>query len=326
MHAVPQGMIFAIYYPVIAVIGIPANLAVIVVLSRRRCGLSVCVIYYLVSMAVTDLLVIITVVILNRISGTYFTSSFLSITPVCSFRSALYFAAISSSVWLTVAFTFDRFVAISCHELKNKYCNEKMAALIIGIVSVLSCLKNIFIYFIYEPVYIINNIPWFCSIKVIYYTSPAWAAYDWIWIIFTPWLPFVLILLLNVLTVRNILVANKARKRLQTQRSGENHSDQEMEKRKKSIVLLFSISGSFILSYLLLFVMSFYIRIGNVTYSSSYDFTNSSFALQQSGYMLQVLCSCINPFIYAGTQSLFRAEIKKALTYLLNPLVKLFKM
>ncbi|XP_072357605.1 probable G-protein coupled receptor 139 [Scyliorhinus torazame] len=301
-----------------------ANLAVIVILSRKKCGLSKCIINYLVSMGVTDLLVMVTAVILNRIVGTYFPSSFLSITPVCSFRAALNIAAIDSSAWLTVAFTFDRYVAISCQKLKIRYCTPKIAVRVIVIVCILTCIKNIFIYFEFEPRYVINNVPWFCVIRDIYYTSPVWTAYDWIRLILTPCLPFILILLLNALTVRHILAANRARRRLRNSSNGENKSDPEVEKRRKSIVLLFAISGTFILSYFMFFVNIVYVRISNVTYTSVSDFTNAAFILQQFGYMFQLLSSCINPFIYAGTQNKIREELKTWVKYPLNLFSKIF--
>ncbi|XP_067868033.1 probable G-protein coupled receptor 139 [Heterodontus francisci] len=326
MHGSPKGLVFAIYYPILAAIGAPANLAVIVILSRGRCGLSKCITYYLVSMAVTDLLVIITAVILNRIAGIYFPLSFMSITPICSLRIALIYAAIDSSAWLTVAFTFDRFMAICCQKLKIKYCTQKTSARVIGTVCTLSCLKNTSLYFIYEPLYIINNIPWFCSIKLTFYMSPVGIAYDWIHHILTPCLPFILILLLNALTVRHILVASRARRRLRAHSNGETQSDPEMEKRRKSIVLLFCVSGSFIFLYLLPLVTFFYVQITNVSYFSGSDVSESTFILEENGYMLQLLSCCINPFIYAGTQSKFRQELKNGVKYPLRLFVKLAKL
>ncbi|XP_067870083.1 probable G-protein coupled receptor 139 [Heterodontus francisci] len=303
-----------------------ANLAVIVILSRGRCGLSRCITYYLVSMAVTDLLVIFTVVILNRIAGIYFPVSFLNITPICGLRSVLEYAFVGCSAWLTVAFTFDRFVAICCQKLKIKYCTEKTVVRVIGIVSILNCLKNTFWYFALEPLYTINTVPWFCGLKLIFYMSPAWAAYDWIHRILTPFLPCILILLFNALTVRHILVASKARKRLRAHSNVENQSDLEMEKRRMSIILLFAISGSFILLYLLSIITILYVRMANITYLSGSDFSESTFILEEYGYMLQLLSCCINPFIYTGTQSKFREELKNGVKHPLSLIVKLVKL
>ncbi|XP_048458516.1 probable G-protein coupled receptor 139 [Rhincodon typus] len=327
MHGIPRGLVFAIYYTVLAAIGVPANLAVIVILSRRTCGLSRCILFYLLAMAVTDLLTMVTVVILNRIVGIYFPFSFLSMTSICSIRAVLNFAAVDISVWLTVAFTFDRFVAISCQKLKITYCAVRTAAWVTVFISAMVGVKNTFMYLVYEPMYVVNNVAWFCGVKAIFYKSPAWAAYDWIRIILTPCLPFILILLLNALTVRHILAANRARRRLRIQSNGEKQSDPEMEKRRTSIVLLFAISGSFILLYLLFFMSTVYARIADLTYSAGYDSSNStSYFLQQIGHMLQLLSSCINPFIYAGTQKKFRGELNKGVEYPVNLFVKIFKL
>ncbi|XP_067880884.1 probable G-protein coupled receptor 139 [Heterodontus francisci] len=325
MHGIPRGLVFGLYYPVIATMGVSTNLAVIVILSRGRCGLSRCITFYLMSMAVTDLLVIITAVILNQIVGIYFPSSFLFITPVCSFSFVLMAASRDCSVWVTVMFTFDRFVAICCQKLKTKYCTVKTAAVVIGTVCGLSCFKNTFWYFIYKPLYAINNIPWFCKIKSTFYTSPAWAAFDWIHCITIPVLPFILILLLNALTVRHILVAIRIRRRLQVRSNVENQSDPEMKNRRKSIILLFCVSSSFILLWLLFLITVLYVRIAKITYFSGSNYSGSIFTLEEGGYMLQILSSCINPFIYAGTQSKFRDELRNGVKYPWTLIAKLFK-
>ncbi|XP_055502516.1 probable G-protein coupled receptor 139 [Leucoraja erinacea] len=322
MHAPPTGLPYAIYYTVLAVVAIPANLVAIVILSRGRCGLSRCITRYLVSMAVTDLFVIITAVIINRLSGMYFPGSFLSITPVCSVSNVLTFAARVSSVWLTVSFTFDRFVAICCQNFKAKYCTERTAAVVIGTICTLGCLTNIPFYFIHEPIYVVDNVPWYCRIKDIRYTSPVWTAFDWFDSILTPWLPFLLILLLNALTVRYILTASRARKRLRAQGNGEIQSDPQMESRKKSIVLLFTISGSFILLWMTYVIQFLRVRIVNDYNFRS--FNDPRFILQETGNMLQLLSSCTNTFIYAAIQRKFREELKKAVQCQFNFVSKLF--
>ncbi|XP_032890383.1 probable G-protein coupled receptor 139 [Amblyraja radiata] len=261
-------------------------------------------------MAVTDLLLIITAVIINRICGIYFPGSFLSITPVCSVIIALTYAARASSVWLTVAFTFDRFVVICCLKLKAKYCTDRTAAVVIGTVCGLGFFINIPWYFIHQPIYIVNNVPWYCKLKDARFTSPLWTAYDWCDRLLTPCLPFLLILLLNALTVRHILEASRARRRLQVQGKGTNQSDPEMESRRKSIVLLFAVSGTFILLWMTYFVQFLYER-----FTHEYEITGYSdpkFIFIETANMLQLLSCCTNTFIYAVTQSKFRQQLKTA--------------
>ncbi|XP_055502507.1 probable G-protein coupled receptor 139 [Leucoraja erinacea] len=299
MHSPPRGLVYAIYYATLAAIAVPVNLLAIVILSRGRCGLSRCITRYLLSMAVSDLAVIVTAVILNRIPGIYFPAGYLSLTPVCRVSITIIYVARDSSVWLTVAFTFDRFVAICCLKLKTKYCTDKMASKVIATVCCLCCLINIPWYFLHEPVYIINDVPWYCRLKEIRYSSPLWATFQWSDRLLTPCIPFSLILLLNAMTVRYILVASRARRRLRVKSDGESQSDPEIESRRKSIVLLFAISGSFILLWTTYVVQFFYDRFTN---DQIKGFNDPKFILRESCNMLQLLSCCTNTFIYAVTQ------------------------
>ncbi|XP_069757020.1 probable G-protein coupled receptor 139 [Narcine bancroftii] len=285
------------------------------ILSQGKCGLSKCITLYLVSMAVMDLLVVVTAVIMNRIRGIYLPLSFLTHTPGCRVIAVLTYAARDSSVWLTIAFTFDRCLAICCSKLKSKYCNEKTAAAVIAIVCALSSVRNIPCYFMYEPLYIQNNVPWFCSIRPVFYTSVSWAAFDWLDRILTPCIPFLLIIILNAFTVRHILAANRTRRRLQVRNKRDIQSDLEIENRRKSIVLLLSISGSFVLLWMTYVINLLYVRVSRSSYFAGSDIRDPRFILQESGYMLQLWSCCTNTCIYAGTQRKFRMELKKVVEY-----------
>ena len=291
----------------------------IVILSRGKCGLSTCTTRYLVAMAAADLLVLITEVILRRLRYYYFYWSFLSITPVCNVILVLRYAAMHCSVWFTVTFTFDRFVAICCQKLKTKYCTGKTAAAVLATAGVLLCLKNLPRYFIVEPRTIIDNVPWGCKAVASYYTDPGWVAFDWIDKVLTPFLPFAVILLLNALTVRHILVASRVRKGLRGESKGENRSDPEMESRRRSVVLLFTISGSFILLWLTAVVNFVYYQITG----TGNDANDSQLIFHYVGRLLSNLSCCTNTFIYAVTQSKFREQVKSAVKYPLTSVLRL---
>ncbi|XP_067831296.1 probable G-protein coupled receptor 139 [Heptranchias perlo] len=323
MHEPVTDQVYLIFYPVLGAVGIPVNLVAIVILSRGKCGLSKCITYYLVAMAVADLLVVLTSVVLSRIIGVYFPASFLSITPLCRLKTALIYATKDSSVWLTVAFTFDRYVAICCQKLKNKYCTERTAAVVIETVFALSCLRNIPWYFAFISLYTIDNVPWYCTFKSSFYTSSAWRAFSYLNHILTPFVPLILISLFNLLTVKHILVANRIRKALLGKKNGEKENDSEMENRRKSIILLLTISGSFILLWMTFAVHYLYHRMTNTyNYSGSDD---PVYILQEAGYMLLLLSCCTNTCIYAVTQTKFREELKNLAKYPLMLIAKLFK-
>ncbi|XP_048379695.1 probable G-protein coupled receptor 139 [Stegostoma tigrinum] len=309
-----------IYYPLISAVGVPVNLVAIVILYRGKCGLSQCITSYLLGMAASDLLVVITDPLLRWSASIYFANSFIFITPVCI---VIYFSAVAAtvvSVWLTVAFTVDRFVAICCEKLKTKYCTKKTATVVIATVSLLGCLESVPWCFVKEPEYVINNVPWNCVTKQSFHTSPGWAALEMIHYILTPCIPFFLIFVFNVLTVRHISVASKVRRGLRSKSYTDEHNDPEMKSRRKSVILLLSISGSFILLWVLHIAHIIYRRIADMlTY---YTYTDPNFTIYRISKMLQVLSTCTNTGIYVVTQSKFREELKNGVKYPFNLIVK----
>ncbi|XP_038656984.1 allatostatin-A receptor-like [Scyliorhinus canicula] len=363
-------LIKEIYYPILAVVGVPANLMTIVTLTRGNCGLSKCISIYMVAMATGDLLVMIINVMMYHIFSYHFPHSFLSHTPVsnlmtivtllrgncglskcisiymvamatgdllvmiingmvyhifsyhfphsflphtpvCKFILYLTAVSLDLSVWFIVSFTFDRFIIICCQTFKTKYCTERTAALVITIFSILIFIKNIPAFFAYESEQIINKLWWGCQANLAFFSSPFSVGYSLFHSIWRVWIPFTLIVLFNSLTVRCVLVASRARRRLRGH-SSENQSDSELENRRKSIILLFTISGSFILLWLTDNVSFVTTRLINTTYYRG-DRTAPAYIATETGVMMKLLNSCINTFIYAATQRKFREELKKAL-------------
>uniref|UniRef100_UPI00398F36B7 probable G-protein coupled receptor 139 n=1 Tax=Pristiophorus japonicus TaxID=55135 RepID=UPI00398F36B7 len=311
-----------IYFPVLAGVGFTVNILTIVILPRGKCGLSRCVTRYLVAMAVTDLLVIILDLILRHIPILYqkefhFVRSF----HVCNIHAVLLHAATDCSVWFTVSFTFDRFVAICCQKLKTKYCTERTAAVVLGTVTLLSGFKNIFWYFMLTRFYILDYMPWFCYITDDVLNSPVWGAITFLHYILTPCIPFALILLLNTVTARHIILASRARRQLLGASSGECPSDPEMASRRNSIILLFVISGNFILLWAVLMVNSIWTQM----YFLGYDSVYIPIYVMDVGIMLQLLSCCTNTAIYAVTQTKFRQQLKNVGKYPFTLILKLIK-
>ncbi|XP_048381850.2 probable G-protein coupled receptor 139 [Stegostoma tigrinum] len=312
--------IMKVYYAVLAAIGVPVNLAAIVILSRGNCGLSTCTTYYLVSMSAADLMVVITEVILIQFQYFYYPLCFLNITPMCSIIDVLARVAADCSVWFTVTFTIDRFMAICCQKLKTKYCTKTTAVVVCSTTCSLLFLKNIPFYFVYEPGKIVDNVPWFCVIKPSIYIDPGWLAFDWLDTILTPILPFVLILFLNALTVRHILLASRVRKELKGQSKSGCLRDSELESRRRSVLLLFTISGSFILLWLAYVIFFIYYIFTGIEHSNYVLFW---YIFGKVCWMLRTLNCCTNTFIYGVTQSQFRKQVKSAVKYPLTAIIRL---
>ncbi|XP_055510336.1 probable G-protein coupled receptor 139 [Leucoraja erinacea] len=282
------------------------------ILSRGKCGLSKGVTRYLVGMAASDLLVLLFDLILRQIPiayRDYFT--FLRAIRICNLHAIVLHTATDCSVWFTVTFTFDRFVAICCQKLKTKYCTERTAAVVLGTVSVLSSLKNITWYFMLTAEYSLAYARWFCMPRVQLVESQVWGAIELLHYILTPVVPFILVLLLNALTIRHVLVASRARKRLRDTSNRENPRDPEMESRRKSLILLLVISGNFILLWALFTVFYLWNRLRVL--NSVPTFPPRS--MQELCFMLQLLSCCTNTALYAVTQTPFREQLKEVIRY-----------
>ncbi|XP_067911630.1 uncharacterized protein [Heterodontus francisci] len=311
-----------IYYPILAIVGVPVNLVTIVILSQGKCGLSKCVTHYLVGMAVADLLVVILDLILRHIPIVYREQfQFMESVPVCNIHAVLLYAAADCSVWFTVTFTFDRFVAICCQKMKIKYCTEKVAAAVLGTVAALSCLKNITWYFMLTDSYDLSRAPWFCWVTMDVAVSAVWGAIEFLHYLLSPGVAFVFILSLNAFTVRHILVASRARRRLQAHRNGESPRDPEMESRRKSLILVFAITGNFMLLWSTFMVYFIWYRMALMGYSSLII----PYFVQEIAFMLQLLSCCTNTCIYALTQSKFREQLKNLVKYHFTLIVKHIK-
>ncbi|XP_078271824.1 putative G-protein coupled receptor 139 [Rhinoraja longicauda] len=263
-------------------------------------------------MAVADLMVLTFHVILYQIINGYFPYSFFNYTSVCKVNLTLLFVSLDCSVWLTVAFTFDRYVAICHQSLRPRYCTERNATVAIVVVLCSSVVENIPYYFIYEPREVIGNVEWACYVKSSFYTTHIWTVFLWVETILAPFAPYVLILLLNSLTIRHIILANRVRSGLRGNSSTAKNTDPETENRRKSIVLLLAISGSFILLWMVNLICFICVQFTDTQFlEANY---NEPFTIAElSGYMLKFLSSCTNTFIYAVSQRKFREELKNVI-------------
>ncbi|XP_078057044.1 putative G-protein coupled receptor 139 [Mustelus asterias] len=307
-----------LYYPILAAVAVPVNLVTIFILYQGKCGLSKCITRYLVAMAVADLLVVIFDLIMRHIPIVYPDEFvFLESVPVCNIHAVVIYAVTDLSVWFTVTFSFDRCVAICSQKLKSTYCTEKTASAVLATVTVVSCSKNITWYFTLEGQYSLMNFPWFCDPTGSFLSSLVWASIDLLYFIITPLVPFALILLLNVFTIRHILVNSKARRRLRAHSKGERLRDPEMESRRKSIILLFVLSANFILLWSLMTSYFLWFRIVYFTKKNK----NVSQFVEELGFMLQLLSCCTNTCIYAATQTKFREQVKNLLRYPIHAFV-----
>ncbi|XP_072892027.1 probable G-protein coupled receptor 139 [Hemitrygon akajei] len=302
-----------------AAFGIPANTVTTAILYRGKCGLSSGITHYMMAMAISDLLVIIFQVLLQGIYIYYSPNSFLIRSTVCPAYVYLRIVSLDYSVWLTVSFTFDRFSSICCPKLRLRYCTDKTADLVIVSMCMLSCLKYIPFYFMYESRYVLDNVKYGCRPKTAYFTSIWWVAFSWMCNISLSLLPFALIIFLNGLTVRNIIASSRVRRRLK----GQECKDSETDNRRRSIILLFTVSGTSILLWTTGAVTFICTRI-TINFVGN-DLTSPSNIANEVGVLLIRVSSCTNTCIYAMTQRKFRQELMNGIKSLIRFIIKPLK-
>ncbi|XP_072894826.1 probable G-protein coupled receptor 139 [Hemitrygon akajei] len=297
-----------ICYPVIAVIGVPANLIAIVILSRGKCGLSKGITRYLVAMAVADLAVVIIEVVFFQIVDAYRAYWLKPPPPFCLVHFVLCYVSLDCSVWLTVAFTFDRFVAICWPKMQIKYCTPKIAKLVICAICVAFCVQNVPYYFLHreEGITLWKGKWWRCRSKGGLHMVTEFEWFYWVDRLLNPLLPFFLILFLNILTVRQILVSSRVRRGLRGQRNGEKQQDPEMKSRRQSIVLLFTLSASFLMCWATTTLVFIFLRCLYTDLETSIRLWTA----QEAGTGIQLFSCCTNTFIYSVTQTKFREQLK----------------
>ncbi|XP_048379912.1 probable G-protein coupled receptor 139 [Stegostoma tigrinum] len=311
-------VIQAIYYPILTIFGLAVNIVTIVILSQAKCGLSRWITRYLVAMSAADLLVVILDLMLRQIPIVFRKQFvFLMSVPLCNIHAVLLYTAVDCSVWFTVAFTFDRFVVLCCRKLRSRYCTEKTAAAILGAMTVLSGLKNIFWYFMFTGLYRLHKEPWFCFVSTGVQFSLVWGSIEFAHYMLTPIIPFIIILLLNAFTGKHILMNTNLRKRIWTRTNVVNARDTEMENRRNSIILLFLISANFILLWSPLLTSTLWIRMRLLGYA-----VRLNQYWRDIGFMLQLLSCCTNTCIYVVTQKKFRKQLKNVLLYICTRLVQ----
>ncbi|XP_020386932.2 probable G-protein coupled receptor 139 [Rhincodon typus] len=282
----------------------------VLIISHGKCGLSQGIARYMMAMATADLTVLIFNVIVNQIIRNHFPGSPLNYTPICRLNVFLQGLSLQLSIWFTIAFTFDRFVAICCHRLKARYCTERTANVVISTVSFLNIMVNIPLPFRYEPAYVLNGVQWGCRTITSYHTSLGWAAHRWVTNISNMFLPIPLLLLLNSLTAQHILVASRARRALKGSSSdgaGKMGEDSELKSRRTSIILLFTISGCFVMLSMPITVI--HICVG-VTQTVDFQGSKSLYLAIRATFLMMCTSSCTNTCIYALTQRRFRQEMK----------------
>ncbi|CAH1273669.1 GPR139 [Branchiostoma lanceolatum] len=143
-----------IYYTVLAAFGLPTNVLTIWILMqcRKKPGETKSTSsLYLIALAAADSLVLIFIVIIERVVHSLILGSRVSFGLFCPWLIWLDYGAHNASIWIIVAYTTERFVAVHFPIWRHRVCKPSTAKAIIAAVFALSYLFALPHFFSEEP-------------------------------------------------------------------------------------------------------------------------------------------------------------------------------
>ncbi|KAG9270342.1 putative G-protein coupled receptor 139 [Astyanax mexicanus] len=306
-----------VYYPVLAIVGIPSNVMCFLIFWRRKCMLSKSSTLYLMAIAIADTAVLMFIVVLE-ISVKYFTvEPFWAREPWCSMRDVFTYGAYNVSTWLIVAFTAERFLAITTWRFKNRICNSRCAVRIIGSIFFMGLLLAVPYYWAYISVYKQDIQRWLCIYRP---DLPIAYAFTMVSIqtTLTHILPFIFIGLLNGLTLRQISLSNRVHAATEACKSASGHKVAPLlrSRKRKSVVLLVTVSMTFVLLSITRSITQLILRTQGLFINRD-DYSLDINVAADIGTMLSLTNAAVNMYLYACTQTKFRQEVIASVKYCL---------
>ncbi|KAM9316318.1 putative G-protein coupled receptor 139 [Gastrophryne carolinensis] len=313
-----------LFYPIMCAMGLPASMVTMAVLWKGNLDMSKSIIYYLVSLALTNFLLMLVVTVFRDIF--YFYVDIVLYWPAqsCGVSNWIYFTCVYSLTWLTVAFSFDRYIIVCCMRLRHRYCKPSVTRWVIAGVYISAFLVAMPTFWMYVPNRTTQpdgTIFHICSLHKNLSSIPFLSAYDHIqttvWIVF----PLVSLVLTNSLMVWQIHITTRIRQGLKITGVEKPTDDPEVVRRKKSVTLLAIISLSYLGHWLPKMVVKILERF---TYPpvNRYNFYHPVNVVRMICNMLIVFSSFSNMCIYSLTITKFREELFSGAKYILAFLIQ----
>ncbi|XP_067382372.1 probable G-protein coupled receptor 139 [Channa argus] len=282
-----------------------ANTIAFLIIWRRNCMLSRTSTLYLMAISVADNLVLIFIVVLELSLKYYQQELFWNYEPWCRLRDIFNYGAYNASTWLVVVFTAERFVAIHTWRIKTKVCSPRCAAWTITAVFLFSHVFAIPYYWSNASVYENNQTKCIYNLE-----APPQFIHTLVWFqtLHVYIFPFLGILTINGLTLRLISLSSRIHVSSHFTSRVNKITPLLRSRRRKSMVLLVTVSMSFVLLSVTRAITQIILRM---TQMHSFDRNDYSFQINivaDTGTMLSLSNAAVNMYLYVCTQSKFRQE------------------
>lgn len=277
------------------------------IILRRNCLLSKSSSLYLMAISVADNLVLLFIVVVELSLKYHQWEPFWSYEPWCNLRDIFTYGAYNASTWLVVVFTVERFIAIHTRTLKTKVCTQRCASWTVMSVFAFSHLFAIPYYWSNASVHKNNQT------RCIYnHKAPPYFIHTLVWLqtLQCYIIPFFIILTLNGLTLRLISLSNRVHATGHVTSGVKNKVSPLLRSRKrKSVVLLVTISMSFVLLSVTRAITQILLRTTHMYKMDRNDYSVAMNIAADIGTMLCLSNAAVNMYLYVCTQGKFRQEL-----------------
>ena len=299
--------------PILIIIGTFGNMFAFLIL-RRRSMIKVSTYFYLACLAIADLFVL--YVGLLRMWIGELTGMDLQNQAVwlCKLTVILGYIASDTAVWIIMAVTVERFIVV-CYPFKaNQMCNVPRAKkVILGLVLLMFGINLHFLWTVESVEEVIDgrNVVYCRAVEP--YSTLVNEAWPWVDACIYSFLPFVFIIILNIMIIKQVVKAHRTRERMQSvsERQKLEGRRQNTEGTKLTIMLL-TVSFSFLLTTLPMNVSLIVTTFWNQVLNDPHKVAR--FTLVKSiTELLMYLNHSMNFFLYCATGKKFRQQIVRLL-------------
>ena len=303
--------------PVLLVLGTIGNLLSFVIMAKNM--LKVSTYSYLAVLAIMDLLVLY-IGLLRMWIGAFALDIQHYSNLMCKTVTFLGYVSSVTSVWLIIAVTIERFIAVKFPLRAPRMCNVTRARIVIVTVIIAICLLNSHIFWTVELQPKGHNVTTYvceASEQHAVLVSEVW---PWVDAAVYSFVPFVIITILNILIVRQVLYARERRTKLQNIELTTNFlrpkgsHKRPSESSKKLTCMLLAVSFTFLLTTLpmnLLLIVNVFMNNDDSGDQQSMRKRYAHVTLARTVVeLLMYVNHSVNFFLYCATGRKFRRQVK----------------
>ncbi|XP_034556071.1 probable G-protein coupled receptor 139 [Notolabrus celidotus] len=303
-----------IYYPLLCIMGIPANLFTFYMICFHKCGMSDTAIVYLSCLAIVDTFYLVWVILIDLTLTFWLLQPFWHSNPMCGILGFLQYGSLYSSSWIVVVFTIERYQVLRSTAAKQHFSQARVTRLTCVAIVLVSHLVSVPLGWINvaSPVNLTVDGENMTLTRCHYRDRAYTTIIVWITTFLSGGVPIALVIIFNYLIGYHLCRASnlftKEERRVMHGRSSRGML-------RRTILLLGTVSMAFVVLSLPRFVTYCFLRTKyNTDYFDRNDYSIPINVAGDLANMLQNLNSTTNFLLYCMVSRRFRRELVQVVT------------